>query len=319
MKSVGEARRRLPSEYVQRLYDFFPVLVADQILQGCTSPRLTTIRINPLKTNIRNVIQTLQANNIKFERVLWYDDALIIKNCREKRLEKLAIYQEGEIYLQSLSSMIPPLILNPNPNEHVLDLTAAPGSKTTQLAAMMKNKGQIIAVEINEIRFQRLLSNTKLQAANNVKAIQTDGIKIGQHFPKKFDKVLLDAPCSGEGLFIASNSKTYRFWRKNQINQLRKLQRKLLDSAILATKQGGLILYSTCTLNPEENELIINQALDRYQNQLQIKKIPIKMPRFHKGLTNFANTQLSKSLESSIRIIPNHQFEGFYCCLLKKL
>lgn len=319
MRSVGEARKRLPSQYVKRLYDFFPPLVADKILQGSTSQRFTTIRVNTLKTNIREIMEILQSYKIKFERVLWYDNALIVKNSKINQIEQLAIYQEGAIYLQSLSSMLPPLILNPKAGEQVLDLTAAPGGKTTQMAAMMQNKGRIIAIEINEIRFQRLLYNIKLQGAQNVEAIHFDGTKIGQHFPEKFDKVLLDAPCSGEGLFLTSRSQTYRYWRQNQINQFRKTQRKLLDNAIIATKPNGLILYSTCTLNPEENELLVAEALKRHSGKIRIETIKTKLPRFSPGLTIVGGQQLSQNFRQSIRIIPNQDFEGFYCCLLKKI
>lgn len=318
LKSVGEARRQLPSEFVEQLYGYFPALLADKILHGYTQHRLTSLRVNTIKTSVRDVMQSLRQENIKFDRVLWWNNALIVKNSTERHLKQLSCYKKGEIYLQSLSSMLPPLILRPKTTDYILDLAAAPGGKTTQMAAMMNNRGQILAVELKQIRYQRLVYNIEKQGITNVKAICADGTRMGNIYPNIFDKVLVDAPCSGEGLFSTSNSHTYRAWKRKLINNSLKIQRRLLTSAILATKPGGLILYSTCTMNPEENEFIIDQALDLFPNQIEVQEINLKIHNSIPGFTAVDNKQLNPALALSLRIIPDQQFEGFFCCLLRK-
>ena len=143
MLSVLEVKRKLPKVFVEKLYENYTPLTVDKILSGMSGERNTTLRVNTIKSNVQEVMNILKENGIKFERVHWYNDALIIKNVSEKQIEKLELYEKGYIYLQSLSSMIPPIVLNPHEDEKILDLTAAPGSKTMQMAAMMKNNGYI--------------------------------------------------------------------------------------------------------------------------------------------------------------------------------
>ena len=126
MLSVLEVKRKLPKAFVDKLYELFSPLTVDKILAGMCGERSTTLRANAIKSNIQEVMNILKQNGIKFDRVPWYVDALIIKNATEKQIQKLDIYENGYIYLQSLSSMIPPLVLNPQENEKVLDMTAAP-------------------------------------------------------------------------------------------------------------------------------------------------------------------------------------------------
>lgn len=177
MLSVSEIKRRLPDSFIEKLYDSFSPLTVDKILLGMADDRLTTLRVNSEKYNIHNLMKYFKEINIKFERVPWYSDGLIIKNAKEKDLQKLDIYNKGCIYIQSLSSMIPPLVLEPQPGEKILDMTAAPGSKTTEMACLMKNKGYILANELDKVRCERLRYNVKIQGADIVEIINGRGEK----------------------------------------------------------------------------------------------------------------------------------------------
>ena len=163
MPSITEIKNRMPKEFVDNLYTMFSPGVVDNIFRGIAEKRLTTLRVNTIKYDIQELMRYFKQINIKFERVLWYKDALIIKNATEKDITKLDIYKDGKIYLQSLSSMVPPLVLNPKEGERVLDLTAAPGSKTTQIATLMNNKGYILANELDKLRCERLKYNINSQ------------------------------------------------------------------------------------------------------------------------------------------------------------
>lgn len=312
MLSVLEVKRKLPKEFIESLYENFTPLSVDKILSGMSGNRNTSLRVNTLKYSIQNLMQEFKLNNIKFERVPWFKEALIIKNKKEKDIQSLDIYNKGYIYLQSLPSMIPPLVLKPKEGEKVLDMTAAPGSKTTEMAMLMNNKGKILANELDKIRCERLKYNVNMQGANIVEVINQRGEKLGNMYPSYFDKVLLDAPCSGEGRFLANDVKTYRNWSEKSVLQLAKLQKKLLKSAYDALKIDGIMVYSTCTLNKEENENVLEWAIDN----LNLKIMDIEMD-IKEGISAFTEGK-NISIKKAIRILPSKDMEGFFVAKLKK-
>ena len=309
MLSVLEVKRRLPDEFVENLYELYSPGTVDKILSGMSGERSTTIRVNTLKTTMLELMKNLKEEAIKFNRVLWYENALEIINANEKQLQKLLNYENGEFYLQSLSSMVPPLVLEPEENEKILDLTAAPGSKTTQMSMMMQNKGYILANELDKIRCERLKYNVKMQGAKIVEVKNGRGEKIGEQYPEFFDKVLLDAPCSGEGRFLANQVGTYRNWSIKTVKQCAKIQKKLIKSAYQALKTNGIMVYSTCTLNKEENEEILQWAIENMN--LQMLDISIKIPNTLKAFGD-------KNIEKAIRMLPSKSQEGLFVAKLRK-
>ncbi len=168
--------------------------ITQNILEGYHQKRAVTFRVNTLKTTVEEVEKRLKEKQIEWERVSFSKEAFILKEVREKEMEELEMYQNGEIYLQSLSSMLPPIILNPRQNYDILDMTAAPGGKTTQMAVLTQNKAHITACEMNPIRIERLKYNIEKQGANSVYIMPMDSRKIDDFF--SFDQILLDAPCS---------------------------------------------------------------------------------------------------------------------------
>ena len=312
MLSVLEVKRKLPKDFVESLYENYTPLSVDKILSGMSGNRSTTLRVNTLKYSIQDLMKELKSNNIKFERVPWFKDALIIKNKKEKDIQNLEIYDKGYIYLQSLPSMIPPLVLEPKEGEKILDMTAAPGSKTTEMAMLMSNKGKILANELDKLRCERLKYNVNMQGTEIVEVINQRGEKLGILYPNNFDKVLLDAPCSGEGRFLANDVKTYRNWSKKSVIQLAKIQKKLFRSAYDALKPGGIMVYSTCTLNKEENEDVLEWAIDN----LNLKIIDIKI-EIKEGISAFTEER-DISIGKAIRILPSKDMEGFFVEKLKK-
>ena len=325
MLSVLEVKKRLPEKFIERLYENYTPLTVDKILSGMSGERNTTLRVNTLKSNVQAVMNDLKENNIKFDRVQWYGDALILKNATEKQIQKLKLYESGSIYLQSLSSMVPPLVLCPNANEKILDLTAAPGSKTTQMAAMMENKGYILANELDALRCERLKYNVEKQGATIVEVNNGRGETIGKQYEGYFDKVLLDAPCSGEGRFLANDTKTYRSWSEKTVRELAKLQKKLFKSAYQALKPDGEMVYSTCTLNKEENEDILLWAIQELGIKLLSIKINIKNAETgnlqHLDMDSsekIGATSVVEEVKKAIRILPSKETEGFFVAKIKK-
>ena len=306
MTSLIQIKNKLPMDFIEELYKTYNVRIADKILMKKKKKRLTTLRVNTLRYNIENLIQYFQEKNIEYEKVPWYNNALIIKNIEEKEFKELDIYKNGYIYLQSLSSMIPALVLDPKKGEKVLDLTAAPGSKTTQMSAIMKNEGYILANELDKIRCERLKYNINMQGAKIVEVINGKGEEIGEKYPNTFDKILLDTPCSGEGRFSILDTNTYKNWSTKQVSELVKIQKQLLESAVKALKQNGIMVYSTCTLNKKENEEILNWGIENLN--IEILDIDLKLKDSIKGNAK----GLDKLVEKSLKVLPNKEQEGFF-------
>ena len=313
MPSITDTKNRLPDEFVDNLYTMFTPGTVDNIFRGIAEKRYTTLRVNTLKYNIQDLMRYFKEINIKFERVLWYKDALIIKNANEKAIQKLEIYKNGYIYLQSLSSMVPPLVLAPKEGENVLDLTAAPGSKTTQIVALMNGKGKVLANELDKLRCERLIHNVQAQGADIVNVVNGRGEKIGQTYANQFDRVLLDTPCSGEGRFSIYNVQSYKTWSTRGVNELVKTQKKLFKSAYSALKPGGTMVYSTCTLNKEENEYILDWALKNFS----VKLVPIDI-EIKEAINGFTDG-LDKTVKNAIRILPSKSMEGFFVSKFVKI
>ena len=317
--------RVLPELFLARLKKIVPSQKLDTVANTFADPKPTTFRINSLKAERNLIKEKLEHEGFRLESVSWYSDAFILREGRLKDLEKTESYRNGEIYVQNLSSMIPPLVLSPKPGEAVLDLTAAPGSKTTQMASLMKNEGKIIANESDKVRFEKLKSNVLLQGAKNVEVILGYGESIGKKFPEHFDKVLLDAPCSAEGRFDVRTPSSYRYWNLKTVRENAKLQKKLLASAIAALKPGGVLVYSTCTFAPEENEEVINDALERFKGMVEIENVgarhasPLRsLSNQMSGLTAWEGQKFSSEVRKSIRILPTETMEGFFVAQLRK-
>ena len=306
METILSAKNKLPLDFIAELNDTFNSRIADKILSGMLEKRFVTLRVNNLKYDIIKLKKYFEEMKIEYEDVPWYGDALIILNTNEKYLKELEIYKKGYIYLQSLSSMIPPLVLEPKENDRVLDLTAAPGSKTTQMASMMNNKGYILANELNKIRCDKLKYNINMQGVTICEVINGKGEEIGKIYKEQFDKVLLDTPCSGEGRFLLQDEKTYSNWSKKQIKELVEIQKNLFFSAISSLKKGGVMIYSTCTLNKYENEEILNFALNKFD--IKIEEIKIDLKNTLKGITKGYNNEI----RNAVRVLPTKKQEGFF-------
>lgn len=221
----------------------------------------------------------------------------------------------GKYYIQSLSSMIPPLVLNPSSSDKVLDLCAAPGSKTTQLAEMMNNNGTLIANEISTERLKSLVFNVDKMNLANTGILHGRGELLSTVYQNYFDKILVDAPCSALGI-TQKKGEVSNWWNENKLAVFTESQMKLLVAAVKACKPGGEIVYSTCTLSVEENELMLNRILQKYPVELVEVELPVKS---RPALSSVDNMILHKSVPLAHRIVPWEIYsEGFFVTKLRK-
>lgn len=295
----------IPEFLIQKLQNQYGEELTKKIIEGYNKKRKVTLRVNTLKSNIEEIEDVLQKNNIKYKTAGWSKEALIIENVREAEITKLKIYEEGKIYLQSLSSMLPPIILKPEENEDILDMAAAPGGKTTQMAALVNNKVRITACEMNAIRAERLKYNIEKQGASSVYVMVTDSRKIDDFF--SFDRILLDAPCSGSGTLYSEDEKIEKTFTPKLIQKSIKAQTQLLKKAINILKPGKEMTYSTCSILQEENEDIVN-------NILKNKKVEIVPIEVDKNIP-----VLPTKIKGTLCVCPNEEYEGFFIAKIRKI
>jgi len=316
---MASNKRNLPVVFLEKLKKIIPSNQWDKVFKSFSQERPTTFRVNSLKTNPGSVKERLESQGLKLESLPWYKEAFILRKGRQRDLEDTDLYQKGELYVQGLSSMVPPLVLDPQSNEKVLDLTAAPGSKTTQLACLMKNQGSIAANDNNPIRVEKLKANTALQGASCVEVYPaSDGNLVWKKHFEEFDRVLLDAPCSSEGRFQLDTPSTYGYWKEDTNRKMAKDQRRLFKSAVLSLKPGGTLVYSTCTFAPEENEMMLQWALETYGDALEIQDIPNSLPLHTWGLSAWGDLKFQPSVVKSVRVLPTPDVEGFFVAKLRK-
>ena len=289
-------QNQIPEFFRELLLKQYGEQQTNQILEGYSKQRAVTLRVNTIKANKDNIKQRLQEAGIETEEVSWYEDALIIKNVREEEIKKLEMYENGEIYLQSLSSMMPPIILEPKAGENILDMAAAPGGKTTQIAAITGNKAYITACEKNKIREERLKYNLQKQGVGCVNVMLEDARKLSDFF--SFDKILLDAPCSGSG----TNSVFDANFNKELIDRSSKTQEELLRKALKILKPGGEMIYSTCSILAQENENILKKVGAKIVPIEPIEGIPL----------------LPTSIDGVMCVCPTELYEGFFVARIKK-
>lgn len=296
----------IPNFLYNLLMEQYGEEVTNKIISGYSKKRKTTLRVNTLKTSINHVKEHLTNLNYTYSEVPWYESALILENVTEKEIKDLDIYENGEIYLQSLSSMIPAIILNPKEDENILDMAAAPGGKTTQMVALSNNNAYITACEKNKIRAERLKYNIEKQGATRVSVIVKDSRYLDNFL--SFDKILLDAPCSGSGTIDINDNKLETIFTEKLLNRSIKFQTQLLNKAINLLKKGNQMVYSTCSILKEENELVLKEIMKRHN----IEIVPIKKELFPN--VPFLNTQI----DGTICVSPTDLYEGFFVAKIRK-
>ncbi len=309
----------LPALFRQRLMYEISKEKLNEILESFCFEKPVSIRINTLKTNKEFVKKSLSLLQILYKEVLWYNDALILPKVGKSQITETTLYKQGLIYIQSLSSMIPALVLQPQPDDKILDLTAAPGSKTTQIAQMINNLGAIVANDISRQRMYRLQTNLQQQGITNVSMSFLKGEHIWKKYPNYFDKVLVDVPCSMEGRFLSQDPSTWKDWSIKKGKILSSLQKQLLRSAFYAAKPGGTIVYSTCTLAPEENEEVIQWLYEKEEKHMTIEKIYIANLKTDKAISSWKNKIFTDTIKNTIRIYPSESMEGFFIAKIKRL
>ncbi len=295
----------IPELLHQRLTNQYGAQLAAEI-EGGFVRRPVTLRVNPIKTTVADVKKLLDDAHIAWTEVPWYGDALILPDVREDALRALPEYDRGFLYLQSLSSMMPALAMNPQKNESILDMAAAPGGKTTQMAALSGNTALITACEKNKIRAERLQFNLDRQGAKRVSVMCQDARQLSDLF--RFDKVLLDAPCTGSGTVIIAEDEPERRMTADWVAKTASTQKAMLKKALTLLSAGHEMVYSTCSILREENEDVLQAVLPGMNAEI--------VPIAHDFLRHVP--LLPVSIPGVVCVQPTALFEGFFVAKIRK-
>ncbi len=282
---------------------------------------LNSIRVNTLKISIEDLKKRLEKKwKIKQPFPLNKEIFIIESELQPGEIGKAIEHLLGYYYVQEIASMMPIISLQPKPDEILIDLCAAPGSKTTQASVKMQNSGTIIANDASLGRIGILSTNIQRCGVTNTVVTKAPGellCKRLSNLKMKADKILVDAPCSGEGT-IRSSTQSVKMFSKNLIKKLSRTQERLVKSAISVLQEGGEMIYSTCTHAPEENELVVSYILENHpEMKIQEVNIPLKT---RPGITEWEGTKFHKNVIKCARIYPqDNDTEGFFISKFKKI
>ncbi len=309
-------------EFIERMQALIGKEDADVFFKIAYEETPDSIRCNTLKISPEELKQKLESKNWKihqpfsqFPEVIIVDSELgpgELGNTKEHLL--------GYYYVQEISSMLPILALQPQPGEILLDLCASPGSKTTQAAAMMQNQGTIFANDLEMGRIAILGANLEKCGVMNTIVTRKDAVQLCKLIEKKsnlkFDKILVDAPCSGEGT-LRKSPKTFLMWNVKVIEKFSRVQKKIASSALKLLKVGGEMIYSTCTLSPEEDEEVVDFLCKNFDIEIEKIDLPLKL---RSGVCEWGRKVYDERIKNACRVYPqDNNTDGFFLCKIKKL
>jgi len=319
----------MDSLFLQRLKEIFGN-DGDSVISSMNNETSAVVRVNTLVVDLDAGIGKLRDLGFQPEEAQTGMNAYILRARTKRDLTDTEEYKAGWYYIQSLSSMVPIWSIQEEVNEKIdkgenlmaLDMCAAPGSKTTQLAAIMQNKGKIIAYDVSRQRLYAFKANLDQQHVTNVHTQLGNSSGVWRKHGPVFDVVMLDAPCSGEGRFKGYDESTYSNWSLKRVHGLSAEQRRLLFGAVMCLKSGGVLVYSTCTFAPEENEAVVQFVLEKFEGAIEVEKISLKekLPKiFTNGLESWNKDAFDSSIAHALRVKPEDEWEGFFVCKIRRM
>lgn len=304
----------LPEEFLKEIEAILPdELNMEDFISACQRPLRKSIRVNTLKISVEEFIERAKQKGWELEAVPWCEEGFWIEADESiVPLGNTAEHMSGLFYIQEASSMMPVSALFIDQQESfnsVLDMAAAPGSKTTQIAAKMGNDGVLIANEFAASRVKVLHANIERCGVRNTAMSNFDGRVFGGWLPEQFDAVLIDAPCSGEGT-VRKDADAMKNWTKASVIEISDTQKDLIESAFHALKPGGVMVYSTCTLSVEENQQVCHHLKNTFGDDVEFEDLSHLFESAEKAITE----------EGFLHIFPQvYDCEGFFVARLRKL
>lgn len=299
---------------IDRLCEIYGDSLAETVCLTMVSPKRAGYVLNPLAAGEQPDGTDITTEPPAGSPVEGLEGCFSVPAAARAALLEHPAVQAGAIYPINPASVLAAAQLGVAPEQEVLDLAAAPGGKTLQLAIAMANSGRIAAVEPVKGRFHRMRANLDRCGVSNTQLYLSDGRSIGRKVPGRFERVLLDTPCSSESRIRLDEPKTYRHWSTRKTKEMVRKQRGLIRSGFQALKPGGTMIYCTCAFSVEENELVVNHLLRREADADLLNVVAEGWP----GLTQWQGRSLDPRLALTRRILPDELFDGFFIAKICK-
>ena len=282
------------------------------------TPRKQSIRLNPLQGEAAQTYQALCDMGFIGQPYSWMANCYTIDSPITD-IRDSALVANGQVFIQNAASWLPVFALDPQPGEQILDVCAAPGGKTSHIAALTDNQGRIWANDNSRARLAKLQANMQRLNAHVEKYTLYDATQLARKLEgEQFDRILLDAPCSGEGLMQYDQNRDFETWSVAHIKRLQQLQKRILTQAWQLLNPGGTLVYSTCTMAPEEDEAVVDYLL-RSQPDARILPISLELPGRIPTVKSWNNKQYAAEVQDCLRLVPSENIEAFFVCKLQKL
>lgn len=288
--------------------------IATELLQV---GRQQSLRINPLKGEASETLAELAKLGWHGEPVKWCANGFTVDSPLEP-IRDSALVSDGRVFIQNAASWLPVLALDPQPGDAILDMCAAPGGKTSHIAAVTTNQARIVANDNSHPRLNKMMSLFARLGVSNVVTSLRDATQLARSYNEPaFDRILLDAPCSGEGMMHLDREKDFASWSVAHIKRLQQLQKRLIVQAWQLLKPGGRLVYSTCTMAPEENEAVVDFLL-RTRPEVTVVPLNISLTNRMKTVGEWNGKRFDSRIKNATRLQPSPTIEAFFVCTIQK-
>ncbi len=305
------------SKFVERTARLYGISISD-VFDMMDAPSRHTGRINRLKVYSRDEFEAAATEvNLDYSSLEWYPDGFVFEK-NKGLLAETPLITEGKAFIQNASSFIPVLALQPQENEDILDVCAAPGGKSSMIAALTGNRAGLWLNDGIPARIKKLKDVQRILDFEITSLTTHQAQYIDKYIDHAFDRILLNAQCSGEGMIDLARPGSLKFWSMDRVIKYSRLQTKMLTSCFKLLKPGGTLVYSTCTLAPEENESPVSTLLKRCDDAV-IEPVILDIPAAMRGVTQWEKEKYDASIAGALRIIPDDHMEGFFACRIRKL
>lgn len=290
---------------------------AEEAIRLLSIGRTQSVRLNPLVADPAKTLLAMHELGWSGEAFAWAENCYSIDSGLEA-LRDSRLAADGALLIQNAASWLPVLALDPRPGDDVLDVCAAPGGKTSHIAAITNNQAIITANDNSRARLMKLQAMTKRLVADIERFTLYDAMYLARKLDgQQFDRILIDAPCSGEGMMHFDRDKDFQSWSVAHIKRLQQLQKRVLVQAWQLLKPGGTLVYSTCTMAPEENEAVIDYGL-RTLEGVNIMPLTIELPNRVPAVQAWNGKAYNPLIQSTLRLKPSKHIEAFYVCKFSK-
>lgn len=316
-KSASDILERKKAQLVERTAAALSLSTEDAV-QLLSIPRMQSVRVNTLKMNTTAFEQWCQDNDVSYTGFKWCTEGYALDSLENIKTSEPA--HDGSIYIQNAASWLPVIALDPQPQDRVLDVCAAPGGKTSHIAQRSNGKASITANDNSRPRLLKLQHNLQRLGVEHVEYTLHDATQLTRKLNDvRFNKILLDAPCSGEGMMTLQNNKDFASWSVAHIKRLQQLQKKLIVQAWQLLEPGGTLIYSTCTIAPEENEAVIDYLL-KHNDDVELIPVPVSidLPNRVAAVSQWNGKTYDARTADSLRLKPSEHIEAFFVCSLRK-